>query len=332
MKKAETFIAPWKKEERKVGRFLGMGLAALAGWGIFKIIPILTSLVFSVVYLAIASVLAGILVIAIMTPMTWTIFSNIYMSFVRKVGGLLVVLDPFGVMENQLTKLRRRREELNDKRHLFDGQIEVMKAGIRARDAERSQLLREGAAARRASQKKQFVLRAYKAGVLGEANRDIAEVLARVEVMQRGLAAMADKVDLLVEVTEIKISTERDKWETMRAAHSMMTDLKSILQGDPTGRELAEMALAHVAQDIAAKSGEVESFMRMSDKVLDGIDLQQGIYNEDAIREIEAWEQGDSLLLGDDKRLLIAGVRGDTREPVEMQQGSESIYRDAIKK
>jgi hypothetical protein len=54
------------------------------------------------------------------------------------------------------------------------------------------------------------------------------------------------------------------------------------------------------------KIGEIEDFVRLSDSFMSSVDLQNGVYESDALKMLEDWERNaDSIVLGDSKRLLI---------------------------
>jgi hypothetical protein len=66
------------------------------------------------------------------------------------------------------------------------------------------------------------------------------------------------------------------------------------------------MASEYVAADYAVRIGEIDDFVRMSDTFMQSIDLQNGVYEQQAIELLADWERNaDSIVLGDAKRLLI---------------------------
>jgi hypothetical protein len=85
-----------------------------------------------------------------------------------------------------------------------------------------------------------------------------------------------------------------------------MKSAMAIIHGDPSARQLYDMANEYVAADYAMRIGEIEDFVRMSDTFMQSIDLRNGVYEQQAVELLADWEKNaDSIVLGDAKRLLI---------------------------
>jgi len=62
----------------------------------------------------------------------------------------------------------------------------------------------------------------------------------------------------------------------------------------------------------------MERFMQLSENFMDSVDLQNGIYEEKGLQMLEDWEkQADSLILGNDKNVLIQKAKDD-REVLQL--------------
>jgi len=78
------------------------------------------------------------------------------------------------------------------------------------------------------------------------------------------------------------------------------------LNGDSDRKELFDQAMEFVVQDYGMKMGEINSFLEDSKPFIEGLDLQNGVYEAEALKRVQAWEErADSLLLGDQKRKLL---------------------------
>lgn len=91
------------------------------------------------------------------------------------------------------------------------------------------------------------------------------------------------------------------------------------------------MALEAIATDVSSKMGEMENFMQMSEKIMNGIDLQNGVFEEEGLKMLEDWEKkGSSLLLGETKdELVLKNEVLDINQPIktpERAQGSGNQY------
>jgi hypothetical protein len=67
--------------------------------------------------------------------------------------------------------------------------------------------------------------------------------------------------------------------------------------------------------------------MNSSQSILDGIDMQNGVWEEKALKQLEAWEaKTDSVLLGDTKRVLIEDM--SIQDPVAGLNSTNTIGTD----
>jgi hypothetical protein len=58
--------------------------------------------------------------------------------------------------------------------------------------------------------------------------------------------------------------------------------------------------------DYGQRLGEIDDFMDTTKSILEGMDLQNGVYDAAALDKLTVWESNaDSLILGDNKRLLL---------------------------
>ena len=87
----------------------------------------------------------------------------------------------------------------------------------------------------------------------------------------------------------------------------------SIIHGDKAKRAIYEEALDIMATDLANKLGEMERFMEVSQSFMDGIDLQNGVFEEKGLEMLEKWEKdADSWVLGNtEKTQIIADAKND---------------------
>ena len=99
-------IAPWKRGEKSIAWFAGMGLAAGALYVFFKfVLPVLIAvLTQTLAFLAVA----GLLIFAVMlAPFIYKLFRRI----VRGLHKMLIKIDPFAELDDQLGKMKDSREE-----------------------------------------------------------------------------------------------------------------------------------------------------------------------------------------------------------------------------
>ena len=146
-----------------------------------------------------------------------------------------------------------------------------------------------------------------KAGRMAEANLTYArDLLAKMELLHRVLVKYQEVSTFLIEDMTQEVAVKERKRAMAKQAYSAMKSAMAIIQGDPSARQMYDMANEYVAADYAMRIGEIEDFVRMSDTFMQSIDLRNGVYEQKALQLLADWEKNaDSIVLGDAKRLLI---------------------------
>jgi phage-related tail protein len=95
---------------------------------------------------------------------------------------------------------------------------------------------------------------------------------------------------------EVELKTkERDM---LLAGWGAFTSAKKIMQGGDDEKAMFDMTMEKLADDYGMKMGEIETFMDVSKGFIDGVDLENGIYEADALAQLEAWEKKSQNILG----------------------------------
>ena len=104
-----------------------------------------------------------------------------------------------------------------------------------------------------------------------------------------------------------QVVVKEQEYKAIKASHSAMRSAMNILSGNSDQKYMYDMALEAMAEDVGQKVGEMERFMDMSKNFMDGIDLQNGVFEEEGMAMLEKWEKdGVSFLLGGDKNKIVA--------------------------
>ena len=123
---------------------------------------------------------------------------------------------------------------------------------------------------------------------------------------------MYENSEIMLEDLKDQVSVKETERKAIRASHSAMQSAMSIISGNGDKREMFDMALEAIADDVSQKIGEMERFMDLSTSFMDSVDLQNGIFEEEGMALLEKWEkEGTSLLLGDEKENLLLDANND---------------------
>jgi len=229
-----------------------------------------------------------------------------YMSAMRKLTQIFVEIDPIGIMKNYVDDLKLKLVDMNRRIARLSGMIRACKEEIARNDQVKSGALGLVSEAKRKGLTMVVAAQSRKAGRMAEANLTYQDLLAKMELLHRVLVKYQEVSAFLIEDMTQEVAVKERKRAMAKQAYSAMKSAMAILHGDPNARQMYDMASEYVAADYAMRIGEIEDFVRMSDTIMQSIDLQNGVYEQKAVQLLADWEKNaDSIVLGDTKRLLI---------------------------
>lgn len=296
----------WERPEGVTGQIFGVSIIAGGGYLLYQALPYIITLLQNTIYAMALGVVAVILGFIITDKRFWRLGKYLYMSLMRKITQIFVEIDPIGIMKNYVVELEGKLQNMNKRIAQLSGMIRACKEEISKNEKTKSGALKMVNEAQKTGKTTVIALHSRKAGRMAEANITYQDLLAKLELLHRVLVKYQDVSNFLIEDMKQEIDVKQRKKEMADAAHSAMKSAMSIINGDPDAKEMFNMANEYLAADYAMKIGEIEDFVRMSDSFMSSVDLQNGVYEADALKMLEDWEKNaDSIVLGDSKRLLI---------------------------
>lgn len=287
----------WKKPEGITGLLF---LLALLGGGAFFMYTygaVLVELAQNTLYLTLMLLALGAIAYMVLDPKMRNLIWYMYKSVMRKVTSVFVNIDPIGILKNYVEDLRDKLADMRKQIGSLRGQMRKMKTLIEENTKEIDDSLKLAAAAREKGNEQQLLLSTRKAARLKESNEKYQVLLDRMQVMYRILNKMHDNSEILLADTTEAVKLKEQERKAIRSSHSAMRSAMSVISGDPDKRAMFDMAMEAVADDVANKVGEMERFMEMSSKIMDSVDLQQGVFEEEGLKMLEKWEKESSLFL-----------------------------------
>jgi hypothetical protein len=140
---------------------------------------------------------------------------------------------------------------------------------------------------------------------------------------------MYENSEIMLEDLSDQVVVKEQEYKAIKASHSAMRSAMNILSGNSDKKYMYDMALEAMAEDVGQKVGEMERFMDMSKNFMDGIDLQNGVFEEEGMAMLDKWEkEGVSFLLGGDKNKIVSKVSSpaetlDLNAPVKVPSKQE---------
>jgi len=256
-----------------------------------------------------------------------------YKSAMRAITGLFIKIDPISILKSYVDDLRGNLRKMNRQVSMLRGQMHKLKEMILNNQKEIKSNMQLASEAKRGNKNNVVILKTRKAGRLRDSNLKLEDLYKKMEVMYRVLSKMYENSSILLEDVQDQVHLKEQERNAIRASHSAMRSAMSIIKGDKDKRAMFDQALEAVADDVSQKVGEMERFMDMSENFMNSIDLQNGIFEDEGLRMLEAWEkESTSLILGEDKSSLLLEANDDSnvldlneplKQPEKMGRGNQ---------
>lgn len=292
----------FQKTEGKYGTGFTIGFIALvAGLGIYFwgiILPFLLMVVTNTIYLLGGCVVLGLFGLALLDPRWRMLGIYGYKSLMRGMTSLFVEIDPIGILQTYVSRLRDRLEDMDKSIGNLRGQIQKLKVQISRNEEQRVHSLEIMAQAKgKENAKTAFVLQSRQAGRLEKSNLTLTDLLTKMEALLRVLSKMREASSMMVEDIDGEVKVKTDERKALLAGYGAFTAAKKILQGGGDEREMFDQTMEHLATDYGNKIGEIENFMDVSRGFIEGVDLENGVFEANALKQLEMWEQRTNTLL-----------------------------------
>ncbi len=294
----------WQRPEGMTG---GLFLIGIIGAAAYYALPFLAKIVWSGVNLAVGLAALSAIVYMVLDPKMRNLVWYVYKSIMRWITGIFVQIDPIGILKSYIEDLKDNLGKMNGQISNLKGQMYKLGEMIKQNQRNIENNLNLAGKAKETGKDTLMVLQARKAGRLQDSNVKLEDLYKRMEVLYRVLTKMYENSEIMLEDLSDQVVVKEQEYKAIKASHSAMRSAMNILSGNSDKRYMYDMALEAMAEDVGQKVGEMERFMDMSKNFMDGIDLQNGVFEEEGLAMLDKWEkEGVSFLLGGDKNKIVA--------------------------
>jgi len=295
----------WEKKEGTTGMIFAVAVALAIGYGMYQILPfIITLLKNTITAVALGAVLFAIIWV-LMDKRFRGLISYMYKSLMRWITGLFITIDPIGILKNYVAELKDNAANMDRQIQNLRGQMRRLKEQINANARAREESLKIAGVARQQNKQEVFVLKARKAGRLQESNLTLQALYEKMAVLYKILQKMYEASLVLIEDIEDEVKVKEQERNAIRASYSAFRSAMKVMRGSDQ-KELFDRTMEYLAEDYGRKLGEIEHFMDISKSIIETIDIQNGVYEADALAQLEEWEKKtDSIIFGNQKHLML---------------------------
>ena len=285
----------WKKPEGTPGMVLTAGAVAAGLYGLYLALPILTTIVWGTVNLALGVGVLAAIGYVVTNGTVQTIARNIFQSICRGIATVYTTIDPIGILKNNLDDMRKAKRQLDQTIQTFAGSDNNLKTNIAKKKAEIAQLgANSGSAARMLATKTDALERErialqketyeQKAGLLMQAVQQLQALEDQTNDMLQKFRHWSQVSDAKIDRTAMKVEIFAEQRKMILDAKGTLSIGQRLLKGDPEQLKLVDGAIEFLTEDAARTLGEIQEFNRFSDKMLTDIDIENSA-NADLARQ-----------------------------------------------
>lgn len=300
----------WARPEGTTGMLTlaagGVGLW-FAAPAILAFLATLTAIVGQAIMLTILGSILFVLLYTITNKKFQTLCSYFFKSSMRKVTQLFVEIDPIGIMKGYIESMEDKREVMGTTRDKLRGQLKVLEGKISQNASEYEKSMSLAKVAKDRGNQSALTVNSRQAIRMESLNKEsLIPLKAQMEAHLRAANKYYEVTGTVIDDLQNEVSAQETRREMIMSSHSVMKAAKAIMMGGSDERELFDQAMEYVVQDYGMKLSEIESFIENSKPFVDGLDMQNGVYEAEALKRLTEWEnKADSILLGNEKAKML---------------------------
>ena len=278
-------------------------LGAVAGTGLYfwgAIVPWLLDVATNTLKLAGVCAALGAMLWVALDPKMRTLALYGYRSMTRWLTRQFIDIDPIGILNTYVARLKERLHEMEEAIGSLQGQRDQLEAFINKNEAERvheleraaqAKKIAEGGGARAADMRAQIALSGRQAGRLEASNKTLSQLLGRMDNLLRALKKMRDTSSMLLQDIEADVKLRTEEHKAITKGFSAFQRAQKMMASGGAEKELYDETLNKLADDYSEKMGQIDYFMEVSKSMINGADLDNLAYEDSAMAQLEKWER-----------------------------------------
>ena len=288
----------WGKNVFTLALVGGLGALGLYFWG--EIVPWLLDVATNTLKLAGVCAALGAILWVVLDPRMRTLLRYGYNSLTRWLTRQFVDIDPIGILNTYVARLKERLAEMEQAIGSLQGQRDQLAAFISKNEEERIRELQRAAQAKKiaaqggdnaADMRGQMALSGRQAGRLEVSNKTLTALLTRMDNLLRALKKMRDTSSVLVQDIQAEVRVRTEEYKMITKGFGAFKHAQKMMATDGPEKELYDETLNRLAETYSEKMGQIEYFMEVSKSMINGADLDNMAYEDSALAQLEKWEK-----------------------------------------
>lgn len=251
----------------------------------------------TIVLAGLCAALAAILYILFATPLP-KLIGYYFKANVRRLTSVFVSVYPIEIMKDFITKLTAKKQMFTDKKADIAKVKKNIEETVRQNEKEREDALYKMKAAQKQNLPMEVQLAARAAGMLEDANKRLGASLSTVTGLYTTLERVEKVCDFKIRDMQFQVKMLDQDNKTSKAIKGAVSAAAAILRGADADQELYDSAVEYVVEDYRNSLGLIDDFMSSTDSILNGFDLQNGMWEEKALEQLAQLDHKEQILLG----------------------------------
>lgn len=284
---SEKIKSYWNRPGGKFGTLIGLGIL---GWVGYKVLPILTTIVWNTVNFGLACLAAFLLYMALSNKKLRMSVFYLYEILMKKLVGVVIELDPFIIAEDYIQDIEKERENLYNKSVEVDGQKEAIELKIREKLKEKQKQLDMAAAAQKNGMAMELANATRQVSRLDGYIQQLAPIRDNLQKIGDYLTQVHKNSKYMLDDMKNDLELKKDLYHSVTKGNNALKSAMSIFSGDVEKRLMVEQSMDYLKEDIAGKLASMKKAINYSSDFMKSIDLENASYQAEGLRMLEEYK------------------------------------------
>lgn len=296
----------WSKPEGKPGMVLMGGAILAGGFFLYKALPSVIELMNNL-YTALA-LGAGLLFIGglVTNGKVRATAGYMFRGFCRTLTGIAIELNPIAILEGYIEDLNKKVRKMEEQISGLKSQMSVTDKKIQERKGQvETSMSRMQKLASQHAGDMPIKAEQMKAARTQEYVNKLTVLLAKLEVLYKVLSKMKEYSKIVIEDTVSRVEIAKDEREAITKGYNAMRAAMDVINGDGDKKELFDQSMEFMVNDTASMVGQMERMLEESTSFIDGIDLDNAIFEDKGLAMFEEFERRGAEAIFGKKNLNV---------------------------
>lgn len=288
-KKVKSF---WDTSEGTTGMIVGLGLLGLVGWGLYKMLPFIITLLENTLYAAgLGVVLLTLIYVLVIDNRLRTRLWIGYKLLMRALTYSIISYDPIGVLREVQHQAKKRIGVVETNVTLVLGQKKHIDAAILEIDNEILQAKKRAESYKRRNDEDSLKNEAARLGRLAESSNRLLKAQKQTDGFHQQLVRALKAINQIHENIDFEINIVEREYKATQASHIAWKSVREAFKGTSEFDELGNDAWQVLADKYNNSLGEIDSFMNDSEQYIKAVETGNDVYTEEGLKILENLNQ-----------------------------------------